>query len=50
MAFRFRVARVEDLLGDVLRHDLVEDVVGGQGEGLLVQQQPLRKQRVQIMR
>lgn len=50
MAFRLRVSRVEDLLRDVLRHNLVEHVVRGQRQRLLVHEQTFRQQSVQIMR
>ena len=41
--------RVEDLLRDVLRHNLVQHVVRGQRQRLLVHEQPLCQQGVQIM-
>lgn len=50
VTLRLWVTRVQDLLGDVLRHDLVEHIVCGQGQGLLVEQQSLGQQRVQIVR
>lgn len=50
MAFRLRVPGVEDLLRDVLRHYLVQHVVRGQRQRLLVHQQPFGQQRVQVVR
>ena len=39
-----------DGLSDVLREDLVEDVVGGHGEGRLLLKQPLDEQGVEVAR
>lgn len=49
MRLWFRMSRVKYLLADVLGHNLVEHVISGQRQGVFVQEEPLREQRVQIM-
>jgi len=49
VTLRFRMSCVQDLLRDVLRHNLVEDIVCGQGERLLIEEQSFRQQCVQIV-